>query len=178
MDGVSTTTTNNSISNTNINNAKEGKAPKDDSLNWNGVAAAVIADDNDINNAKSPPGCDNSIGDLDGIHNEYFQVERNNKDDETATTTVITYIVLNKEIVSKDISIIPAMLSKEDQSLNATDDTTTAADVTANNTDNTKFQTSTAAVPTTTIAPEIRTDIENSIEDLGGIHQQEYSTVE
>ena len=59
-----------------------------------------------------------------------------------------------------------------------TDDTTAAADVTADNTDNKKLQTSTAAVPTTTTAPEIRTDIKNSIRDLDDIQQQEYSTAE
>ena len=148
LDDISATTTNNSNSNTNIHNVKEGKAPKDNSLNWNGIVAAVIANDDDINNAKLRPGCNNSIGDLDGIHHEYYQAERNNKDDKTATTTVITYIVSNKKIVLKDISIIPAMLSKKNPNFNSTDDTTVAADVAADNTDNIEFQISTAAVLT------------------------------
>ena len=42
-------TNNYSNSNTNIHNAKKGKAPIDDNSNWNGVAAAVIADNDDIN---------------------------------------------------------------------------------------------------------------------------------
>ena len=68
------------------------------------------------------------MGDLDDIHDAYYQAERKNKDDETATTTVVRI--------------------------------------------------STAFIPTTTTAPAIRTDIENSIEDLDDIQQQEYSTAE
>ena len=41
--------------------------------NLNTVAAVV--DDDNINNAKSPPKCGNPIGDLDGIKNEYYQAD-------------------------------------------------------------------------------------------------------
>ena len=36
------------------------------------VAAAAVVDDDDIDNAKSPTGCKNLIGDLDGIQDEYY----------------------------------------------------------------------------------------------------------
>ena len=66
--------------NLNINNSKEEwKEPADVSSNLNGIAAAAAAD---IDNAKLPLGCKNSIGDLDGIKDEYYQVKANNKDDE------------------------------------------------------------------------------------------------
>ena len=42
----------------------------------------VDADDDDIDNAKSSPECKNSIRDLDGIKDEYYQVTGKNKYDE------------------------------------------------------------------------------------------------
>ena len=38
--------------------------------------AYQLKQSDDINNAKSTPGCENSIGDLDGIQDEYYQVKR------------------------------------------------------------------------------------------------------
>ena len=44
--------------------------------NTNNQNAAATATADDIDNAKSPPKCENSVGDLDGIKNEYYQVKR------------------------------------------------------------------------------------------------------
>ena len=65
--GIHTDFTNNN-SNLNIDNSKEErKEPKEVSSNLNSVATATVVDHDDINNTKSPTGCKNSIGDLDGI---------------------------------------------------------------------------------------------------------------
>ena len=61
------------------------------------VSKDVAAADDDIDNAKSP-----LIGDLDGINNEYYQEKENNNINETATSTIITDIVSNKEVVTTD----------------------------------------------------------------------------
>ena len=60
------------------NNSKEEETvPKNVSSNLNGVpvTTADVVDDDNINNAKSPPKCKNSIGDLDGIKDEYYQAD-------------------------------------------------------------------------------------------------------
>ena len=38
--------------------------------------SAEIINEDDSDNAKSPPECENSIGDLDGIKDEYYHVKR------------------------------------------------------------------------------------------------------
>ena len=50
-------------------------------MNLNGIIAADDDDDN-IDNSESPPKYENSIGDLDGNKDEYYQLKGNNKDDE------------------------------------------------------------------------------------------------
>ena len=70
---TTTTTTTSKISN---------KLP-DKSSNLNNVvhtdvaAADVPAADDDINNAKLPLGCENSIGDFNGTQNDYYQLTQN-----------------------------------------------------------------------------------------------------
>ena len=55
---------------------------EDASSNLNDVADADVATDDvttaddDIDNAKTPPECENSTGDLDGIQDEYYQLKR------------------------------------------------------------------------------------------------------
>ena len=61
----------NKNSNLNIQNPKEeGKEYEDVSSNLN-VAAATDDNNDDFDNAKSPPWNENLIGDLDGIKDEY-----------------------------------------------------------------------------------------------------------
>ena len=70
-------------SNLNMNDSKEErKEPADVCSNLNGVVdtdvtaadvAAAAADD--IDSGKLPLGCKNSIGDLHGIRDEYYQVK-------------------------------------------------------------------------------------------------------
>ena len=40
------------------------------------VSKEAVATNDDIDNDKSPTGCENSIGDLDGIQNKYYHVKR------------------------------------------------------------------------------------------------------
>ena len=62
----------------------------------------VDADDDNIKNAKLPLGCDNLIGDLDGIQDIYYQIKGNYNEDKTATTTVISSNILLTEDVNSN----------------------------------------------------------------------------
>ena len=48
---------------------------EDANSNLNGVATAAVVNNDDIDNVKSPTGYENSIGDLDGIKDKYYQVK-------------------------------------------------------------------------------------------------------
>ena len=79
---TTTTTTDSTIlnnlpdknSNLNMNDSEEErKGPTDSGSNL--IITAAVVDNDNINNAKSSTECENSIGDLDGIRDEYYQVK-------------------------------------------------------------------------------------------------------
>ena len=64
------------------NNRIISKDDKNSNLDDVTAAATAAATADDIYNVKLTLGCENSIGDLDGIKDKYFQVKRNIDDDE------------------------------------------------------------------------------------------------
>ena len=144
------------------------------------VAVAVAADDDDnIDNAKSPPGCKNSMGDLDGIENEYYQVKENSKNGAYWNDDRNDSMIIN-DSPTHEINLSPRIL--DIHSTNITNDgeiLSLPLFSPVYQVDNAKLQGSTLAVPitititTTTAAPEIVSNKE--VVSNGVVHTDLYS---